>query len=71
MSVKNLKTIERTIHLLGAAILLVFVYTSRLDDAAWISLVRFVVIPMLSLSGLVLWQAPRVVRLTRREAVAR
>jgi hypothetical protein len=49
---------QRVVHLLAGAVLLAYVYLpldSELQDA-----VRFVVFPVLILSGVAMWQAPRV-----------
>lgn len=65
LTVQQLKRIERTIHLVGAALLMAFVYSSLIRNDTWIALVRFAVVPALSVSGIVIWQAPRIVRALR------
>ena len=65
MNVQQVKRIERAIHLVGAALLMAFVYSSLIRDDTWITLIRFAVVPVLSVSGIVIWQAPRIVRALR------
>ena len=65
MTVKTLKTIERVIHLVAAAVLGTYLYSPLIDDDTWTLIVRAVVIPVLGVSGVVIWQAPRVVRAIR------
>jgi hypothetical protein len=57
------RRLQRSAHLLAAAILLAYVYVpigSQLEDA-----VRFTAFPLLALSGMAMWQAPRIRRAAR------
>ena len=65
MTVKTLKRIERTVHIIGAIVLMVFVYSNLIDEAGWRAAIRFAVLPILTLSGFAIWQAPRIVRRLR------
>jgi hypothetical protein len=49
---------------------LAYVYLTPAADAALTSVVRGVVVPVLVLSGLLLWQAPRLRRLRARRGRA-
>jgi hypothetical protein len=58
-----LRRVQRRVHLLAGAVLLVYVYApfgAELED-----LVRFAVFPMLGLTGIAMWQAARIRRAAR------
>ena len=60
----KLRRAQRRAHLLAAAVLLAYVYApleSELQDV-----VRFAVFPALALTGIAMWQAPRIRRISRR-----
>jgi thiosulfate reductase cytochrome b subunit len=51
---------QRVVHLVAAVVLVLYVYApldSQLEDA-----VRFVVFPVAALTGIAMWQAPRIRR---------
>lgn len=57
------RKLQRAFHLLGGATLLAYIYVPaahELDD-----LVRFVVLPMLTLTGIAMWQTARLRRAIR------
>lgn len=57
------RKLQRTVHLLAGAALLAYVYVPaahELDD-----LVRFVVLPILALTGIAMWQTARLRRAIR------
>lgn len=60
---------QRVVHLVAAIAIVAFVYGpggTQLHDV-----VRFFVVPVLALTGLVMWQAPRIRRLRKRLGRAR
>lgn len=62
MTGRTLRTLSRALHLVGSALIGAFVY-SPLGDLAWFTaLMQFGVIPLLALSGVVMWQQARVQR---------
>ncbi len=69
MSNKNLRNVLRTIHLLIAALVIAYIY-SPLGNVEWFgSLVR-ISTPVLTLTGLVMWQMPVVTKFFKRQPVA-
>lgn len=66
MSNKRIRTITRIIHLIGAALISAYLYTPLGGEPAFMLVVRAVVVPLLGLTGLVLWQQARVLRLLGR-----
>lgn len=64
VSPATLRKAQRRAHLLGAAVLLAYVYAplkTELQDV-----VRFAVFPALVLTGIAMWQALRIRRISRR-----
>jgi hypothetical protein len=67
MTAGKLRKAQRGTHLLAAVVLLAYVYTplgEQLEDV-----VRFAVFPALALTGIAMWQAPRIRRGLRSERV--
>lgn len=58
------RTLQRRVHLAGTVLLLVYVYAPFGDAVE--SLVRFVVFPLAALSGVAMWQGPRLLRRLRK-----
>jgi hypothetical protein len=66
MSNKQLRNIVRLVHLIIAALIAAFVYSPlRLNDT-FTSVVQLVVLPVLIVSGIVMWQQPTVVKWLNR-----
>lgn len=63
MSNKRLRTVLRYVHLVGAALIGTFVYAPWRSEAWFVLSMQVVIIPVLTLSGLALWQQARVGRL--------
>jgi hypothetical protein len=60
MTAAQQRKVQRGVHLVGAVVLLAYVYApleSQLQDV-----VRFVVFPVLIVTGMAMWQAPRIRR---------
>jgi hypothetical protein len=65
MTGASLRALMRALHLIGSALIGTFIY-SPLSDVAWFAyLIQFGVIPLLSLSGIVMWQQGRIQRWLR------
>lgn len=60
---------QRAVHLVSGAMLLVFVYGP--DIGHFHTFVQVVALPVLVLTGVVMWQAPRIRRLRKRMTAAR
>ncbi len=59
MSNKQLRIIIRWIHVIGGVMLGAFVYSPLREISEFVLLMQFVVIPVLTVSGLALWQQAR------------
>jgi thiosulfate reductase cytochrome b subunit len=60
MTAGTQRKVQRVVHLAGAAILLAYVYAPL--EAQLQDVVRFVVFPALVVTGIAMWQAPRIRR---------
>jgi thiosulfate reductase cytochrome b subunit len=66
MSNKQIRTITRWIHIIGGAMIAAFVYASPLRDSdTFTLLMQLVVIPLLIVSGVVMWQQPKILKWLR------
>jgi hypothetical protein len=57
---RELRTLQRGVHLLAGAVVLAHVYAAPVLGAGFAAVVRWLVVPTLVLSGLVLWKWPRI-----------
>jgi hypothetical protein len=67
MTAGQQRKVQRLVHLAAGLVLIVYLYApldAQLEDA-----VRFLVLPVLVLTGTAMWQAPRIRRL--RQSVSR
>jgi hypothetical protein len=62
MNLGTLRRIQRITHLFGAGLLLFAVYSGAITSEPWLGLIRFIVIPVLAVSGLAMWFAPKILR---------
>lgn len=72
MTAAQQRKVQRAVHLAAALLMVAYVYMpleAQLQDA-----VRFIVLPVLVVTGIAMWQAPRIRRLrktlTRTHALA-
>lgn len=65
ISNNRIRTIQRTMHLVASGYLLLYFYTPLGNDQIATMIIRGLVIPMLILTGLVMWQLPRLSKLLR------
>jgi hypothetical protein len=68
MANRTVRLITRLIHLIGGAVLALYIYSPLGGDPVFSATVQWVTIPLLIITGIVLWQQPRLVRLLRRNA---
>lgn len=68
---KQMRTWQRAFHLLAAVILGVYIYSPWGDLPAFTAFVRFGLFPALGLTGLILWQQPRIMKWLRAQGLGR
>ncbi|MCP6760356.1 MAG: hypothetical protein NHB32_16810 [Fischerella sp. CENA71] len=56
MSNKNLRVTMRWIHIVGAGFIGTYIYSPWSSNSAFTALMQFVIIPVLSLTGIVMWK---------------
>ncbi len=69
MSNKNLRNALRTIHLLISALVIAYIYLP-LGNMEWFGNFVRISTPVLTLTGLVMWQMPLVTKFFKRQLVA-
>ena len=69
MSNKNLRNILRTIHLVIAVLVITYIY-SPLGNIEWFDSFVRISTPVLTLTGIVMWQMPAVTKFFKRQLVA-
>jgi protein-S-isoprenylcysteine O-methyltransferase Ste14 len=67
---RRARKLQRAVHLVAALPVLAYIYVTPTADAPMTTIVRAGVVPVLVLSGLLLWQAPRLRRLRARRGRA-
>jgi hypothetical protein len=65
MTGKMQRDIQRSVHLVASAILIAYFYTPLGDNDIFSTMVRAMVIPMLLVTGVLMWQMPRIRRMHR------
>jgi hypothetical protein len=65
-SAKQLRLISRWVHIVGAIILGIYIYSPWSRYVAFSLFVKVVTIPILTLTGLAMWQQARTLNLLRR-----
>lgn len=65
ISNKRMRDIQRFVHLAAGLLLVAYVYTPLGNLTAFETLVQFVVVPALVVTGMVMWQLPRIRKLLR------
>lgn len=66
MSGARLRMIIRVVHIVGGLLIGAFVYAPWADNAAFVLLMQVGVMPVLGISGVLLWQQARFNRFMRR-----
>ena len=72
MKISNhrIRTMQRTMHLVAAGYLLFYLYGPLGHEPIVANITRFVVIPLLVITGMVMWQLPKLSKSFRRKAEA-
>lgn len=63
---KQVRTLQRGLHLLTGVVIVVYIYAAPALGSALAAGVRWLVLPVLVLSGVAMWQWPRLRRLARQ-----
>lgn len=71
MSNRQLRMIIRWVHIIGGSLTATFIYAPWGQEALFVGLMRWGVIPLLILSGLVLWQQGRLTKRLQRYSLSR
>jgi hypothetical protein len=66
---KRQRDIQRVMHLIGAAALLIYVYTPSGSLPVFTTLMQVAIVPALGVSGLLMWQAPRLRKLLQSKGI--
>ena len=60
---KQQRDIQRITHLIGAAVLILYLYTPLGNAPIFTALMQFLVVPLLVATGMLMWQLPRLRKL--------
>lgn len=71
MSTRQVRRTQRTVHLIAGAAIMVSFYGPEPAGEALQGVLTFVLLPAVALSGMAMWQAPRLRRLRRGRAGVR
>jgi hypothetical protein len=66
MSNKQLRNVTRLVHIAIAALIGTLLYSLLRTDDTFILINQVVVFPALAITGIIMWQQPKVVKLLRR-----
>ncbi|MDX2162977.1 MAG: hypothetical protein SF162_16800 [bacterium] len=70
MSNKQFRNNMRIVHLLTAVVVGTFIYSPWSADPTFAAAVRFIVLPLLSLTGLIMWQQARLGKWIRQRTAS-
>lgn len=65
MSNKQLRNLTRIIHLITAVLIGLAIYSPLRADPTFMLLSQVLIIPVLTISGVVMWQQPKIMKLLR------
>ncbi|HVN14117.1 MAG TPA: hypothetical protein VMT73_00130 [Anaerolineales bacterium] len=65
---KNLRNILRVIHLVVAGLVITYIY-SPLGNMEWFASPVRILVPILTITGVLMWQMPSVVKFLKRQLV--
>jgi hypothetical protein len=68
---KQQRDIQRIAHLVGATMLMLYLYTPLGSTPIFIALMQFLVVPLLVATGMLMWQLPRLRKLLQGKRLAR
>ena len=66
MSTKQFRNTVRLIHLIIASCMAVFIYSPLRLDSTFTAITQFLVVPIVLMSGIVMWQQPFVLKVFKR-----
>ena len=66
LSGKQIRDRQRLAHLLAGALLIVYVYLPGTPSPVFQAAIRWVILPVVVIAGVVMWQWPKLRRLARR-----
>jgi hypothetical protein len=69
MSNKQLRNVLRVVHLLGGAVVIALVYVEAARTSPTFITIAQIIIPVVTISGIAMWQQAALSRLRRRSAV--
>jgi hypothetical protein len=67
-SAKRTRVLQRRLHVITGLAIVVYVYAGPAAHAPLTLAVRWLLLPLLAISGVAMWQWPRIRRLTRQGA---
>jgi hypothetical protein len=67
---KRQRDIQRIAHLVGAAALMLYLYTPLGNMPIFTALMQFLVVPLLIVTGMLMWQLPRLRKLLQGNRLA-
>ncbi|MEO1290122.1 MAG: hypothetical protein AAFV93_20410 [Chloroflexota bacterium] len=69
MSNKQIRTISRYLHIVVGVMMILFIYIPELaNNMLYANIVQFVAIPVVSISGILMWQQARIMKLFRKRS---
>ncbi len=68
---KQQRDMQRITHLMGAAVLILYLYTPLGNTPIFTALMQFLVVPLLVATGMLMWQLPRLRKLLQGKRPAR
>jgi hypothetical protein len=67
MSNKRFRNVTRIFHIIAGSMIAALVYSSALKESdVYLALMQFVIMPGLIISGVALWQQPKIMKFLRR-----
>lgn len=66
MSNKQFRNINRIAHLIEGVFIALFVYSPLRTDDTYLAIMQFVILPAIIISGVFMWQQPKIMKLLRR-----
>ncbi len=71
MTNRKFRAMVRSGHLIESLIIAIYIYTTASNYPAFDAVVKFIFLPALTISGIVLWRQPQILKLFKRRASAR
>ncbi len=68
---KRQRDIQRIVHLVGGAALLLYLYTPLGSAPSFTALLQFLIVPLVVITGMLMWQMPRLRKLLQGQRQGR